>query len=169
MQIHMYIPLAIFIIIFLVTYKKVKGAENLLVIVSAIGIVIFVALPILATTNPELYLKIPETSVEYGDTLDIGTDGTMFLEETSGIGYSDEYIFDDSTNVSDLDAFVKYEDTNLTLVVKKGSDYLYSKYYPSASEHDFKDMLDIYKSWKSNGVVPNDKSTYKFLCFYFEV
>ena len=168
-MIHMYIPLAICIVIFLVTYKKVKGVENLLVIVSALGVAIFSILPILASTKPDLFLKVPETSMLTEDVINIGYDGTMILEESSGVGYTAEYIFDDSTTVTDLDDFIKYEDTNYTLVIKKGSDYLYRKSYPATSEDVFNEILGIYNSWKKNGVVPNDKVIYKFLCFYFEV
>lgn len=168
-MIHMYIPLAICIVIFLVTYKKVKGVENLLVIINALGVAIFSILPILASTKPDLFLKIPETSMLTEDVIDIGYDGTMLLEESSGVGYTAEYIFDDSTTVTDLDDFIKYEDTNYTLVIKKGSDCLYRKNYPTTSEDVFNEMLGIFNSWKQNGVVPNDKVIYKFLCFYFEV
>lgn len=174
-MIHMYIPLAICLVAFIITYKKAKGTESLLATLSAFGVVIFIILITLICNRPDLFLKIPNTSAVNKNTsevnqnvgLNIGTFGTMLLRHTNGVGYSDEFILDDSTTLDDLINYIEINNRRISLLVQVGSKYVYNKSYSSLTEDDCSDILEIYKMWREFGYVPSNIITYKFLCFYF--
>ena len=164
-MIHIFIPLVVLVSAGSWLRKNYIGLSTLFYAL-ALGCIIFIGLAL--GQYDDLILKIPFTKIDASEEVSINNIGSFTLEWGSSAFLMNEFTVVDSTTEEELSDWLSDSEKSVTIYIKEASRVVWSKNLGMTDNSSSKSILDIYKTWKSDGVVPKDKVRYSIFNFYFD-
>lgn len=163
---HAYLMLLLFGLLIYIFYKYNK---QVLCAISGFCFLIVLGFVLICVNLGSKAKDIPFISVEDSETIEIKEDGVVLLNITSSAVTHNEFYITSGTVVEDIQKYLVGNSKPVYFKIKSGQDILYSNNLGVLTSKDAQSILDLYNSWKANGVLPREKIMFHFLFMYFEV
>lgn len=164
----MSIIVVIGVILLLILMFGKKEITLMRIVLGVVELALLIVCLLAFTRHDDLFLKVPFTRIDSTSGVEVSNTGTFYLESSQSALVENKFYLS-GENSDEMRTWLADTKKNVYIYISDGNKTLYSKNLGTYKDGMEDTIIDVYSSWKADGVIPGDASRYWFLVFYLEV